>query len=138
MISKFGYKGTAFLQYRRENHDIPFYLTYFFLITLFLFADNQQVIASLYFSCIYFFIFVPFVRPHLLFASSGVARCPPCFFLCKVMAALPDAKYQERTPYLAKTFLEAFRKYCIFGYSRKVSTKFLGVLTSLGCHPFCT
>ena len=33
------------------------------------------------------------------------------------MAALSDAKYQERTPYLAKTFLEAFRKYCIFGYS---------------------
>ncbi|WP_418333260.1 hypothetical protein, partial [Segatella sp.] len=62
----------------------------------------------------------------------------PCFFLCKVMAALSDAKYQERTPYLAKTFLEAFRKYCIFGYSRKVSTKFLGVLTPLGCHPFCT
>ena len=30
MISKFGYKGTAFLQYRRENHDIPFYLTYSF------------------------------------------------------------------------------------------------------------
>jgi len=30
------------------------------------------------------------------------------------MAALSDAKYQERTPYLAKTFLEAFRKYCIF------------------------
>ena len=27
MISKFGYKGTAFLQYRRENHDIPFYVT---------------------------------------------------------------------------------------------------------------
>ena len=33
-----------------------------------------------------------------------------CFFPCKVMAALSDAKYQERTPYLAKTFLEAFRK----------------------------
>ena len=30
MISKFGGKGTAFLQYRGENHDIPFYLTYSF------------------------------------------------------------------------------------------------------------
>ena len=46
----------------------------------------------------------------LFYGSGSVPSALPCFFLCKVMAALSDAKYQEGTPYLAKTFLEAFRK----------------------------
>ena len=46
----------------------------------------------------------------LFYGSGSVTSAILGFFLCKVMAALPDAKYQERTPYLAKTFLEAFRK----------------------------
>ena len=66
--------------------------------------------AIFYFSYIYVFIFVSIVRPHFFYGSGSVPSALPCFFLCKVMAALSDAKYQERTPYLAKTFLEAFRK----------------------------
>ena len=62
-----------------------------------------------YFSYIYVFIFVSIVRPHF-FIEAVACHLPPLLFPCKVMAALSDAKYQERTPYLAKTFLEAFRK----------------------------
>ena len=66
--------------------------------------------AIFYFSYIYVFIFVSVVRPHF-FIEAVACRLPSLAFSCaKLWRPCQMPSTRERSPYLAKTFLEAFRK----------------------------
>ena len=79
------------------------------------------------FSYIYSSISVPFPRP--LFFTFSNRQVITGFLLCKGMAVLSDAKYRAKATIELKLFWKAFHKYCIFGYSEKLSTQLFGVLT---------
>ncbi len=66
-------------------------------------------------SYIYHFILIPFFDLYFI-RISGAVSLSFGFLLCKGMAVKSDTKHQAM-PYSAKTFLEAFRKCCSFGYS---------------------
>ena len=83
-------------------------------------------------SYIYNSISVPISRP--LFFTFYNRQVITCFLLCKGMVVLSDAKYRAKASIELKLFWKAFHKYCIFGYSEKLSTQLFGVLTLLNHH----
>ena len=50
------------------------------------------------------------------------------------MVVLSDAKHRAKATIELKLFWKAFHKYYIFGYSEKLSTQLVGVLTLLNHH----
>ena len=95
-----------------------------FMLTYISFPGDKAPHISSY---IYSSISVPFPRP--LFFTFYNRQVITCFLLCKSMAVLSDAKHRAKASIELKLFWKAFRKYCIFGYSEKLSTQLFGVLT---------
>ena len=91
----------------------------------------------LFFCFLYLFFHVCPFCPTSLFLASVCLVSLPRFFCAKLWQPwqMPSTR-SLKAPYLGGSFSEAFRKYCIFGYSKQLPAKFRGVLPPLGHHPF--